>query len=201
MRQQHLPQPAGRRRPAGCGPEPRPARDPSLGQAPPHRRRARGKARRVHARSVRPSAGERSRTAHAARPLAEPLRRRTALRPRRSRRPGRQARTPALERLSRQRRACRAIPALPGRRGTDGGPGWGAQPLPNFVLGRWYHIATDHVIGQAALGGTYVHGDTGAVLLSRDPRVIRFDCFDGDRLVTPAMKLGRNEEGDQDPRR
>jgi hypothetical protein len=79
----------------------------------------------------------------------------------------------------------RVPPAEAVQRATDAGLGAGAQPLPNFVLGRWYHIPTDHVIGQAALGGTYVHGDTGAILRSPDPRVIRFDSFDGDRLVTP----------------
>jgi hypothetical protein len=64
-------------------------------------------------------------------------------------------------------------------------PAWGAQSIPNFVLGRWYHVATDHVIGQAAVGGLYVHGDTGEVRRRDDPRVIQFDTFGGDRVVAP----------------
>jgi hypothetical protein len=59
----------------------------------------------------------------------------------------------------------------------------GAQMVPNFVVGRWYHIATDHVIGQASVGGFYVNGDTGEVRLRDDDRVIRFDAFDGDHIV------------------
>jgi hypothetical protein len=63
------------------------------------------------------------------------------------------------------------------------GPAWGAQALPNFVVGRWYHIATDHVIGQASLGGWYVNGDDGVVVQLEDERVIRFDAFEGDRVA------------------
>jgi len=70
------------------------------------------------------------------------------------------------------------------------GPAWGAQPVPNFVLGRWYHVATDHVIGQAAIGGLYVHGDSGEVRRRDDPRVIQFDAFGGDRVVAVARSAG-----------
>jgi len=66
------------------------------------------------------------------------------------------------------------------------GPAWGAQSVPNFVLGRWYHVAADHVIGQAATGGLYVHGDSGEVRRRDDPRVIQFDAFGGDRVVVAA---------------
>jgi hypothetical protein len=62
------------------------------------------------------------------------------------------------------------------------GPAWGVQSVPNFIVGHWYHVATDHVIGQAALGGTYVNGETGEVVRHEDGRVIRFDTFEGDRL-------------------
>jgi hypothetical protein len=74
-------------------------------------------------------------------------------------------------------------PARAIERAIGPGPAWGAQPVPNFVLGRWYHVATDHVIGQASLGGLYVHGDTGKVLRRDDDRVIQFDSFAGDRVV------------------
>jgi hypothetical protein len=75
------------------------------------------------------------------------------------------------------------------------GPAWGAQSVPNFVLGRWYHVATDHVIGQAAIGGLYVHGDTGEVRRRDDPRVIQFDVFGGDRVVVPGQSLRGTEAG------
>jgi hypothetical protein len=58
-----------------------------------------------------------------------------------------------------------------------------AQPLPDFAVGRWYHVATAHLIGQAAIGGPYVNGDTGAVAAVDDRRVIRFDAFAGNRIV------------------
>jgi hypothetical protein len=76
-------------------------------------------------------------------------------------------------------------PAQAVNRALGRGHAWGAQPVPNFLVGRWYHVATDHVIGQAAVGGLYVHGDTGEVLRRDDPRVIQFDTFAGDRVVTP----------------
>jgi hypothetical protein len=59
----------------------------------------------------------------------------------------------------------------------------GAQAVPNFMLGRWYHVDDDHVIGQASIGGWYVNADTGEVRHRDDARVIRFDLFDGDRVV------------------
>lgn len=68
------------------------------------------------------------------------------------------------------------------------GSAWGAQSTPNFAVGRWYHVATDHVIGQAAVGGMYVNGDTGKIVRREDPRVVRFDAFGGDRLVAPASR-------------
>jgi hypothetical protein len=60
----------------------------------------------------------------------------------------------------------------------------GAQSIPNFAVGRWYHVATDHVIGQASIGGIYVSGDSGEVITSHDRRVVRFDAFEGDRIVS-----------------
>ena len=58
-----------------------------------------------------------------------------------------------------------------------------AQCVPDFAVGRWYHVAIEHVIGQAAVGGPWVNGDTGAVVTVGDGRVVRFDAFLGDRLV------------------
>lgn len=65
-----------------------------------------------------------------------------------------------------------------------GGHPWGSQGIPNFAVGRWYHIASDHVIGQAAVGGVYVSGDTGEIVKRPDDRIIRFDTFNGDHLVS-----------------
>ncbi len=79
-------------------------------------------------------------------------------------------------------------PADAVRIATGGKQRVGVQSVPNFIAGRWYHIAADHVIGQAALGGLYVNGDTGSVTTIDDPRVVRFDAFDGDRVVTPPIK-------------
>jgi hypothetical protein len=59
----------------------------------------------------------------------------------------------------------------------------GVQCVPNFLIGRWYHVESDHVIGQASLAGWYVNGDDGRVVFRTDPRVIRFDAFNGDRVV------------------
>jgi hypothetical protein len=61
----------------------------------------------------------------------------------------------------------------------------GVQSVPNFAVNHWYHLDGDHVIGQAALGGWWVNGQTGRVIRSDDRRVIRFDLFNGDRIVTP----------------
>jgi hypothetical protein len=59
----------------------------------------------------------------------------------------------------------------------------GVQAVPNFLVGDWYHVESDHVIGQAALGGWYVNGNDGRTIFRSDHRVIRFDVFDGDKIV------------------
>jgi hypothetical protein len=59
----------------------------------------------------------------------------------------------------------------------------GVQAVPNFAVGPWYHIDGDHIIGQAALGGWYLNGNTAEVVRRDDPAVIRFDTFFGDRAI------------------
>ena len=68
--------------------------------------------------------------------------------------------------------------------------------MPDFAPGRWYPVAADHVIGQAGVGGPYVNGDDGRVVVVDDGRVARFDAFAGDRLVDGRWTAGGRPGGE-----
>jgi hypothetical protein len=59
----------------------------------------------------------------------------------------------------------------------------GMQPYPNFLLGDFYHLPTDHVLGQASLAGIYINAITGEPLQMPSPQIIRFDLFQGDHIT------------------
>jgi hypothetical protein len=79
--------------------------------------------------------------------------------------------------------AARISPETAVLKARELGPVPGAQIVPNFSIGPWYHIAADHVIGQASLGGMYVNANTAAVVRLSNQQVIRFDLFNDDRIV------------------